>query len=71
MDEEKKREEDEVSEQELDEVSGGITGPSGPGEVSLVKEWDLATPELADQVSTGGVIDPIKIDFVSTEDEDD
>ncbi len=69
--EKKKPEDDEVSEEQLEDVAGGATSSATPGEVTQAKQFDIATPKIADHIVDGDALGTAEIDFMRTTDDDD
>ena len=71
-DEKKKPEEEEVSDEQLNDVTGGATASTAHQDINLAKQWDVATPTSMDSALGGNTIDPTNLDVVrSTDDEND
>ena len=73
MTEEKKKPEDEVSEEQLEGVAGGATANPTLQEMTLAKQFDKASTPLMHHVNEGDGPGTAEIDFVRTagdEDED-
>ena len=66
-----KKEEDEVTEEQLDEVSGGLTADRTIEEMSLTKQMDQASVDLAQFAIEGNAPGTVEINFVHTDDDED
>ena len=71
MSEKKRPEEDEVTEEELKDISGGATASAAQQDVGLAKQFDVSSAAVMDKLAEGGQIDQIHIDAVDTPDDED
>ena len=72
MTDEKKREDDEVADEQLENIAGGATADTAEQDISVAKDMDKASPRLAEFLNEGSVIPVVEVDLLATtEDEDD